>query len=66
VPNSKIGLAEASLMDNNLTICVNVSALKAKNLDFNLATHPEICLELGARSKDQRLVKNFKQIDLYI
>jgi transcriptional regulator with XRE-family HTH domain len=38
--------------------------LRVKILNFTLATHKEICRELGRRLKGQRLLKNIKQQDL--
>lgn len=38
--------------------------LKAKILDFNLATHLEICQELGRRLRLKRLLKRLKQTEL--
>jgi transcriptional regulator with XRE-family HTH domain len=39
-------------------------AFKAKILNFKLATHNEICKELGRRLREQRLARNLKQKDL--
>lgn len=38
--------------------------IKVKILNFNLATHSEICHELGERLRTQRLAKNMKQQEL--
>lgn len=38
--------------------------LKAKILDFNLASQEEICLELGRRLRVKRLLKKLKQSEL--
>src|SRR5688500_5840986 len=40
------------------------SQLKGKILSFKLATHSEICQELGQRIKVHRLTKRFKQQEL--